>query len=527
MRRLTAVICTAALAALCGAGSADAVSLQKVAEFEQPIFVTSDPADADRLFVVERKGKVEEYVDGETHLYAELGSLVACCVSERGLLSIALPPDFDATGRFYAAYTGTTAAGGNEGDIHVDAFTVPAGQPGAISRQQILTWPHSVNANHNGGQLQFGPDGHLYIGAGDGGSGGDPEENAQNKAVLLGKILRIDPHPGENPPYTVPAGNPFATEAGSRPEIWAYGLRNPWRFSFNSLNGDMVIGDVGQDLHEEVDYAKSPGAGQVGGGGRNYGWNCREGFSAYTSPGDSCVGAGGFTEPILDYPHSDPGGGGFHGCSITGGYVVRDPGLGDLYGRYLYSDFCSGGIRSLRLPADGVGPAQEDRAENISTPAGKPVASPVSFGEDSCHRLYVVSSDENVYRFVGEAETACKGITPLPPPSPPAAGGSSSAHQYEDALPATRGGRVRVRLTATAGRRPGRFTIEAEATGCAPRSDDRIILSRGGEPHAGKPAGADCTATFRVAVGHRSTFRAYYRVATGEPAGRSRRLSLG
>jgi hypothetical protein len=527
VRRLTVIVCVAALAALCGAASAQAVSLQRVGdenEFDQPIFVTSDPADADRLFIVEREGTVEEYVDGEKHLFAEIGSLVACCVSERGLLSIALPPDFDATGRFYAAYTGSgTPAGGAVGDLHVDAFTVAPGEPGAISRQPIITWPHSVNANHNGGQLQFGPDGHLYIGAGDGGSGGDPEENAQNKDVLLGKILRIDPVPGADPPYTVPAGNPFVGDPNARPEVWAYGLRNPWRFSFDSLTGDMVIGDVGQGLHEEIDYAKSSGVGLVGGGGRNYGWNCREGFSPYTDAGEGCVGAGAFTEPILDYPHSEAGGG-FSGCSITGGYVVRDPGLGSLYGRYIYSDFCSGGIRSLRLPADGVGAATEDRTEEIPTADGKAVVSPVSFGEDACRRLYVASSDGGVYRLVGDTEPSCVAVAP----PPPASGGSSSAKQYEDALPTP--GEVRrpprVRLTATR-TRSGRFTIEAEAVGCQPRPGDRIFLGRGGDPQGSKPVGADCIATFKVSIHHPSTFRAYYRVGKGTATGRSRVLSLG
>ncbi len=508
-------------------GTARAVSLQPVAEFAQPIFITSDPADGNRLFVVEREGKVEEYANGQKNLYADISALVECCNSERGLLSIALPPDFDSTGLFYAAYTGTPAAGGDDGDLHVDAFTVPPGEPGAITRRPIITWPHSTNENHNGGQLEFGPDGHLYISAGDGGSGGDPEENAQNKEVLLGKILRIDPHPGAEPAYTVPAGNPFVGDPDARPEVWAYGLRNPWRFSFDSLTGDMVIGDVGQNQHEEVDFARSE-AGGVGGGGRNYGWNCREGFFAYGSPGDSCLGAGGFTEPILDYPHAKPEGGGFSGCSITGGYVVRDHSLGALYGRYIYSDFCSGGIRSLVPPADGLGAAQGDREEDIPTPSGKPVGSPVSFGEDACHRLYVASSDDMVYRLVGDFEPSCGRVVVMPPPPKEVTPGDGpSPGQYEDALPEPAAIRVKVRLTASRAGADGRFRIQAEAVGCRPQLNDRISLIRGGRPHGSRLVGDDCSATFRVRARHPSTFRAHYETSDGRTRGGSSRLSLG
>jgi hypothetical protein len=180
---------------------------------------------------------------------------------------------------------------------------------------------------------------------GDGGGTGDPFENGQDTEELLGKVLHIDPRPGQVPPYSIPAGNPFDGTAG-RDEIWAYGLRNPWRFSFDRATGDMVIADVGQSAREEIDVAASPAPGVVGGAGANYGWNCREGFIAYTNPAAACATASGFTEPVFDYPHSDPGGGAAYGCSIIGGYVVRDPGVPDLYGRYLSTDYCSQGIRS-------------------------------------------------------------------------------------------------------------------------------------------------------------------------------------
>ncbi len=195
-----------------------------VGKFKQPIFVTSDPLNPDRLLIAEREGGVSEVGPGGTRQLLDIHELVSCCESERGLLSLAPAPDFDSTGRFYVAYTGTPAAGGAEGDIHVDSFHPLAG--GQMARDPILAVAHSQNENHNGGQLQFGPDGHLYLSVGDGGGGGDPNGNGQNTETLLGKIIRVDPHPGEVPAYTIPPGNPFAAGPG-RDEVWAYGLRNP------------------------------------------------------------------------------------------------------------------------------------------------------------------------------------------------------------------------------------------------------------------------------------------------------------
>jgi glucose/arabinose dehydrogenase len=261
-----------------------------VGTFESPIFVTSDPADAGRLLVAVRAGMVFE-VDGDRPgtIYADFSDLVSCCESERGLGSIAIAPDFSSTGRIYAAYTGTTAAGGEEGDIHLDSF-VPTGAPdGSVSRATVLSIPHSQEKNHNGGQLEFGPDGYLYVSTGDGGGGGDPFETGQSLTSLLGKILRIEPRPGELPSYLTPPDNPFAPPAV--PETWAFGLRNPWRFSFDRHTGDLLIGDVGQGLREEVDLARSPAAGAVGGAGANYGWSCREGTIAYPdSTAKNCEG---------------------------------------------------------------------------------------------------------------------------------------------------------------------------------------------------------------------------------------------
>ena len=251
-----------------------------------------------------------------------------------------------------------------------------------------MTIPHPAS-NHNGGQLQFGPDGMLYIGTGDGGGAGDVPGNAQNLSTRLGKILRIDPHASGSLPYTIPADNPFAGSAGALPEIWSYGLRNPWRFSFDRLTGALLIGDVGQNTREEVDFAVAPSAGR----GANFGWNCREGSLPFSMPAPSCEGASGFTEPIYDYANDDSN------CAITGGYVARDSSLGDLYGRYLFADACGSVIRSLAPQLPRAGGERSERLE---------VEFPSSFGEDTCGRLYVASlTTGEVSRFVGDALAQC------------------------------------------------------------------------------------------------------------------------
>lgn len=447
---------------------AAAATLEPVGGFSQPIFVTSNPTDPSDLFVGEREGRVVEDDAGSRSVFADLTALVSCCESERGLLSIALAPDFAASGRFYATYAGKPAAGGAEGDVHVDAFHH---EGGALVREPLFSVGHATNANHNGGQLEFGPDGNLYISIGDGGGGGDPFESGQDLGSLLGKILRLEPHPG------------------AEPQIWSYGLRNPWRFSFDRLSGAMLIADVGQNAHEEVDFAPSPTAGEVGGEGANYGWNCREGFSPYPSPGASCAGVSGFTEPVFDYPHSDPGNGTAHGCSITGGYVVRDPSLGDLYGRYVYADYCVGELRSLALPAAAAGIADGDRSEGLS------VVHPVSFGEDSCGRLYVVSQAGTVYRFAGATPAACGGV-PTPSVSPTTIHGVNSK-------------RARLRLAIEAHPVQGalKLLLTARLSPCAGQAGDTVQLNRGGRRLAGKRLDRHCVARFRRRIDHRSTFR--------------------
>jgi hypothetical protein len=501
---LSAVVSVLASSYFCSV--AGAVRLESLGKFKQPISVTSDPSNAERLLVAEREGVVDEVVGDTVIPIADLSSLVTCCEVERGLLSIVPAPDFDSSGRFYAAYTGTPAAGGAEGDVHVDSFRPGAGG-GPPIREPILSVGHAANANHNGGQLQFGPDGHLYISLGDGGGGGDPLHSGHDTERLLGKILRIDPHPGQLPAYTIPPGNPFAAGPGSD-EVWAYGLRNPWRFSFDRVSGDMVVADVGQDTREEVDFAPSPAAGIVGGAAANYGWNCREGFIAYSNPEPACGSASGFTEPVFDYPHQDPGDGSAHGCSIIGGYVVRDPSLAGLYGRYIYSDFCTEEIRSLVLPSTAGGLAGEDRSEGLTVAGG-----PSSFGEDACGRLYVASTAGTVYRFVGPTGPTC-------PPAAAPGSGSSIAPTGPGSGIERKDRPLRLQLHARLS--GARLKIVVEATPCAGQVGDRVQLNRGGKALGFKPLDDRCIARFFARVKSAATFRA---LLVGSEKIRSHRLT--
>jgi glucose/arabinose dehydrogenase len=309
--------------------------------------------------------------------FLDLRALVGDDGGERGLLSIAFPPDYARSGRFYVYYTD------NDGNIRVDEFhrrTTTRAARG--SRRSVIVIPHPVNANHNGGQLQFLGN-LLYLGTGDGGSGGDPPNNAQNRESLLGKLLRIDPRPNGGQPYSVPADNPFVGRAG-RDEIYSYGLRNPFRFSFDSSQGQprIAIADVGQNRFEELDYA-TVGAAL----GANFGWDALEGFAPYSEENGGTPDPGGTTKPIMAYSHSRDGG----SCSIIGGYVVGPGGPPSLRGRYLYSDYCSGRLYSLVPHLHGAG---KDRRLGIEVP------SPTSFGEDDRGRIYVCSQEGGVYRLV-------------------------------------------------------------------------------------------------------------------------------
>ncbi len=297
---------------------------------------------------------------------------------ERGLLSIAFPPEYAQSRRFYVYYTD------NAGNIRVEEFKRRSATRAARgSRRTVIEIPHPVNANHNGGQLQFLGD-LLYFGSGDGGSGGDPPNNAQNRESLLGKLLRIDPRPSNGHPYTVPTDNPFVGKPG-RNEIYSYGLRNPYRFSFDTTTAAqprIAIADVGQNRFEELDYTTV-----VGASGANFGWDAFEGFHPYEEENSGTLDPGGTTKPILAYSHSRDGG----SCSIIGGYVVGPRGPASLRRRYVYADFCSGKLRSV-IPH--LGRAGPDRRLGLT------VSSPTSFGEDDRGQLYVTSQTGPVYRFI-------------------------------------------------------------------------------------------------------------------------------
>jgi len=352
------------------------VALKKVGSFDSPVYVAGAPGFPRLLFVVEQPGRIVVLKGGRrAGTFLDLHHLVNYG-GERGLLSIAFPPDYARSKRFYVYYTDAA------GSIQVDEFRRRSAiRAAAGSRRPVITIPHPVNSNHNGGQLQFLGN-LLYFGTGDGGSGGDPPNNAQNKDVLLGKLLRIDPRASAGKPYSVPANNPFVGRPG-RDEIYSYGLRNPFRFSFDTTHGQprIAIGDVGQNQSEEIDYTTVARAG-----GANFGWDAFEGFSKYTDESSGTPDPGGTVKPILAYPHSRGG-----SCSVIGGYVVRDPRLRSLRGRYVYADLCEGRLRSL-VP-------HLKRASGERT-LGLQVSTPSSFGEDQRHHLYVVSLEGPVYRLV-------------------------------------------------------------------------------------------------------------------------------
>jgi glucose/arabinose dehydrogenase len=362
VRMRIALVAGCLIAALTTAARADAIALQPVGTFNAPIFVTSPPGDS-RLFVVERGGTIQALHDGTSTQFLNISTMVDT-VSERGLLSMAFDPNYATNGLFYVFFNDNGTGGATQGDIHIDEYHVSSNPNVAdqATRRPVMTIGHSSAGNHNGGQLQFGKDGLLYISVGEAAVGA----NAQTLGNPLGKILRIDPHGGGSGVHGIPPSNPFV--GSPTPEIWSLGLRNPFRFSFDHLTGDMIIGDVGGNSREEVDFAPSS-AGL--GSGSNYGWPNCEGFSG------SC---GGFTSPVLDYPHSAP-------CNaIIGGYVYRGTQIPELAGRYLYTDLCHPELRSMQL---GLPLASGDRSEGISAPD-----SPNSFGEDSSCNLYVMGSGE-------------------------------------------------------------------------------------------------------------------------------------
>jgi hypothetical protein len=352
------------------------VSLEPVAQgLAGPLFVTAPSGDSERLFVVEQGGTIR-IVRGATVLatpFLDVSPLVSRG-GEQGLLGMAFHPGYAANGRFYVNYTDTL------GNTQVVRYQVSVDPDVADAASALPTLSVAQPfTNHNGGMIAFGPhDGMLYVGMGDGGSRGDPQNHGQNRMTLLGDMLRLDVDGGS--PYRVPADNPFLGSLSIANEIWASGLRNPWRFSFDLGTGDLYIADVGQSEREEVSYQPASSSG-----GENYGWRVMEGTRCY-NPSSGCSTAG-LTPPIHEYDHGD-------GCSITGGYVYRGADFPALHGRYFFADFCATWLRSFTV----VNGAAVGLQTHTST-AG-PVLGTSSFGEDGRGELYIVSLTQGTVRRI-------------------------------------------------------------------------------------------------------------------------------
>ena len=351
------------------------LGLQRVSgTFSFPLFLTAPPGDTARLFVVEKGGRIRIVKSG-TQLSAPFLDLTGQVSTglEQGLLGMAFAPDYATSGRFYVSYTDPS------GDTQIVRYLVSANPDVAETApdRTILT-VDQPDEFHNGGMIAFGPDGMLYVGLGDGGGAGDPFENGQDRTDLLGSLLRLNVSDAGG--YTIPSGNPFTTP--DAPELWDYGLRNPWRFSFDRSNGDLYIGDVGQYEREEINVSTTAsGRGR----GLNYGWPITEGTACF-SPPTGCDRTG-LTGPILDYSHDTTG-----GCSVTGGYVYRGA-ISALRGTYFYADYCQGWVRSFRLQS-GVASEQTDWEEL------RPGGSITSFGEDARGELYILTEQGTVHRIV-------------------------------------------------------------------------------------------------------------------------------
>jgi glucose/arabinose dehydrogenase len=347
--------------------------LQKIIDGLPPLTYLTHAGDG-RLYLVGKRGQVWVIEQGSLRdePFLDITDRVGSRANEQGLLSIAFSPNYQSDGAVYVNYTDTN------GDTVVSRFTATPDQAVADSGSEVVILSiDQPYANHNGGQLQFGPDGMLYIGMGDGGSGGDPHNNGQRVDTLLGKLLRIDvSQPGQDgQPYSIPADNPSLGD-NARREIWAYGLRNPWRFSFDRATNDLYIADVGQNQYEEID--RQPAGSK---GGENYGWNLFEGFEPYVGNDNQ-----GLTFPIHQYGRNE-------GCSVTGGYVYRGKTLPSLEGAYLYSDYCSGTIWALRPSADG------QWQNEVVLESGLNVS---SFGEDAAGELYVIDLGGAVYLLAAQ-----------------------------------------------------------------------------------------------------------------------------
>jgi glucose/arabinose dehydrogenase len=351
--------------------AAVAIQLEELpVDVSEPVALVPRSGHGDALYVAEKGGTVASVAlaGGETTVVLDMTELTNSS-GEQGLLGIAFSPDGS---RLYTSYTD------NGGDSHIDEYAMAAdGAADPASRREVLTLDQPY-PNHNGGDIVFGPDGYLYAGYGDGGSGGDPQRRGLDPETLLGKLLRIDPAAADGQPYSVPADNPYVGMPGVLPEIWSSGLRNPWRFSFDAATGDLWIGDVGQNAVEEIDLVP---AAQGAGRGTNFGWSAYEGTDRYNDDQE----APDHWPPIFEYRHSEGG------CSVTGGVVYRGDAIPALRGAYVFSDFCAGGVRALTV--------QDAQLLDSAQLADEP-GQVTSFGTDAAGEVYVLSQRGQIYRLV-------------------------------------------------------------------------------------------------------------------------------
>jgi hypothetical protein len=364
----------AAASALCACGETvqpplpDEISaVPYVTGLSSPVFLTSPPGDA-RQFIVEQTGAIRVVKDGELLAtpYLNIASRITAG-GERGLLGLAFHPNFATNGYFYVNFTDLA------GDTRIERYhATPASDVADANSASLVLAFDQPFSNHNGGMLLFGPDGMLWIGTGDGGSGGDPQGHGQRLNTLLGKMLRIDV---TTAPYTIPSNNPYAGSTSARPEIWGIGLRNPWRYAIDREAGLLYVADVGQNAWEEVHVVGTTTANV------NYGWNVMEGLHCFNA---TTCNQTGLDLPVIEYSHDE-------GCSITGGFVYRGEMIPGLRGHYFYSDYCTGFLRSFRLE-NGV--AMDQREWDIGDVGNVP-----SFGEDASGELYILSQDGTVYRL--------------------------------------------------------------------------------------------------------------------------------
>ncbi len=355
-----------------GGGAPGSMQLEQVGEsFRSPVYLAAPVGDA-RLFVVEQAGRIRIMKNGQTlsQPFLDISSRVSSG-GERGLLSMAFHPDYRSNGYFFVNFTDTN------GNTRVERFRVSANPDIADSQSsKLIIGIDQPFGNHNGGLVMFGLDGYLYVGTGDGGSGGDPKRNGQNPRALLGKMLRLDIDKGD--PYAIPSGNPYADGSAGKPEVWAIGLRNPWRFAFDAPSGLLYIADVGQNELEEVDVVPASRAGV------NYGWNIMEADQCYNS---SSCSKSGLELPKVSYKHMGSA------CSVTGGFVYRGTKIPAITGHYFYSDYCAGGLRSFRYENSSVANATDWKIDNIGHV--------VSFGVDASGEMYIIAESGKIYRFAG------------------------------------------------------------------------------------------------------------------------------